>query len=425
MAHGGEKREAVQVLDDADAAFVALAPAAFERTADGLVALACGKQLPVVVGYQVGQILVLLFLVIVDGFDAEPDDLLLFGKGMAKQFRQEDASTLHAFACIMIAVGGWLEAHGHGQEAEHHMAEEEGFLLVVGLADVGKQKVGQNLVHTLFRFVFEQQGNEVDRLRLGINHGGIVYRRNQGVDHGCIFLQIQQTCFDNRPVGEDAQGPEHDEQGNGAAHVGQLDHDVLKGMGRRGVHQADAQGTDRFRDVFGDGPDFGGKGVGGLATLDRSDPHFVFGIDLLHLFVPFQQNHVVGEFLLGDDAFFLAVNEEIATRLVLTLAQGLTHMGRQPVQHTVLGLEHHGHTAEQDPVNTLLATLDTTGRNHFGRNVSCPYRGGLRRSRQGHKGCRLAFRPTALLSLFVVGMNARLAFWRTLRLAFGIIHTSL
>ena len=205
----------------------------------------------------------------------------------------------HEFQALVleiVAVGGVLETRAHRQEPEDHVAQVVRLFRVIGFADVGQKIIRQNFECVLRALAFGQRRNVFNGQGLGHHRPRIVDRRRKHVNHVLVLVEVQQAHLDDRLVRHDTEGAEEDEEGNGFADIGHIHHNVLVGVRRGRGDNLYRQITDRFGDVFRDGPD-----VRRIQIIGGGNQVAV----IIERVFPFAYpQHVVGEFLLGDDGFF-------------------------------------------------------------------------------------------------------------------------
>ena len=160
--------------------------------------------------------------------------------------------------------------------------------------------------------------------------------------------------------------------------VGDVDDDVAKRVGFGWRDDGDGEFAHGFGGVFGNGTDFGGIQI----RVSR----LFFGF----LLAFFDIEHIVGEFLLGDDGFFFSANNKIASRVVAAFAECVAGFAGQPIQDTVFGLDHDGELAEIDFFESNDAALGI-GRNHRCFGGFAQKRGQLRGHFVGNRCAFLAF----------------------------------
>ena len=88
---------------------------------------------------------------------------------------------------------------------------------------------------------FGELGDVLECAGAGHNGAGIVNRWDKKIDDALVFVQVQQTGFDDFLVTRDSERAEHDEKRHGLAHIGNGHDDVVVAVFGGGCNQVDAQ----------------------------------------------------------------------------------------------------------------------------------------------------------------------------------------
>ena len=174
-----------------------------------------------------------------------------------------------------------------------------------------QEKIHKNFQNRIHGFTFCKRSNELQRANLVKHEIGIMNRGNKEVNVIRIFFHVQQTGFNDGPVGNDSQSPHKNKQGNRFFYIRNKNHNLMVGkFGCWGntFHRGCANG---FGGIFRYGTDFCRMSV------------FIIRLVFANI------KHVVGKFFLAHNDLFFAINNEITAKIISTFPHLKANFWRQ------------------------------------------------------------------------------------------------